>query len=158
MVKPPLRKPAPKKKRMAYHNAEPTADLPPGAPRDAVMREFGRRLQAALVEKGWNQSELARRAAAYMPDGGRFGRDNVSNYVRALVLPNPAQLNALCKALGKQPSEILPMRGVPSVSGKLPEFEMRDVGKGKAWLRINQQVDFDVALQIAGLLRGQGDG
>jgi hypothetical protein len=73
------------------------------------------------------------------------------------VIPGPAHLNALCKTLGRKPADLLPTRGVPSVDAKLPEFEMRDVGGGKAWLRINQQVDFGVALQIAGLLRGQGD-
>jgi transcriptional regulator with XRE-family HTH domain len=156
MVKTPRRKSAPKKKKMNYHNADPAADPPPGAPREVILRDFGRRLQSAIADKGWNQSELARRAAIHMPDG-KFGRDNVSNYVRGSVLPGPAHLEAMAKALGVKQTDILPSRGVPSVDANLPEFEMRNAGAGKAWLRINQQVDFDVALQIAGLLRGQGD-
>ena len=141
-----------------YHNDEaPAHALPAGAPRDAVLRDFGQRLQSLITEKGWNQSELARRAADHMPDG-KFGRDNVSNYVRGLVLPGPAHLHAMAKALGVKQPDLLPARGVPSVDAKMPEFEMRDVGAGKAWLRINQQVDFGVALEIARLLRERGDG
>lgn len=131
----------------------PPGGLPQGAPVEAVKAELAKRLQQAIVEKGWNQSELARRAAIHMPDK-IFGRDNVSNYIRGASLPGPGHLKALARALGKDPLDLLPTRGMPSVEDKVPAFDMRDVGGGQVWLRVNQAVSWDVATQIMGLLKG----
>jgi hypothetical protein len=70
---------------------------------------FARNLQAALVDKGINQSVLAREAARHMPDK-KFGRDLISNYVRARILPSPTHLRALSKVLGKSEEALLPSR------------------------------------------------
>lgn len=127
------------------------------APRDAVKMEFARRLQRAIVEKGWTQSELARRASKFMPkefgnkeEGGMI-RDNISKYIRAKALPSSIHLNALAKALGTKSEELLPSRGVDSNTDAIA-FDMRDIGEGKVWLRINQSVPMTVAIKIATLL------
>ena len=60
--------------------------------------EFARRLQAKRNEKGWTQSELARRMAPLLKDS-RIGRDNISKYVRGKVLPLPPLLEAMSKVL-----------------------------------------------------------
>lgn len=125
-------------------------DLPTGAPADAVKMEFARRLQRAMIERGWNQSELARRASKFAP-GERFIRDNVSKYMRGKVLPGPVHLNALSKALGKRPEDLLPTRGMPA-AGSTPTFEVRDAGDGKMWLRVNQAVSWAVAMKIQRIL------
>jgi transcriptional regulator with XRE-family HTH domain len=75
-------------------------------------REFGRRLQRALNAKGWTQSELARRIARHLPTF-RIGRDNVSKWIRGKVLPLPPALEAMCKVLEIETSDLLPERAAP---------------------------------------------
>jgi transcriptional regulator with XRE-family HTH domain len=137
-----------------YSFQKPKA-LPEGAPRDAVKIEFARRLQAAMVEKGWNQSELARQAAKFTGDG-KFPRDNVSSYCRGLSLPGPNHLHALSQALRKTPTDLVPSRGVPTIEDRLPPLDVRDVGDGMAWLKINQSVPWSTALKIMEMLKGEG--
>jgi transcriptional regulator with XRE-family HTH domain len=111
-------------------------------------------LQRAFTHKGWNQSELARRAAVYVPEGG-MGRDVISTYVRGKSLPGPIHLTAICKALGVEPDDLLPSRGMPSAGADSPPLDMRDIGEGKVWLRINQSVDWSVAVRIINVLKGE---
>ncbi|HWL72127.1 MAG TPA: helix-turn-helix transcriptional regulator [Geminicoccus sp.] len=66
---------------------------------DATKAEFGRRLRGLLAQRGWSQSELARRA--------RIGRDNISGYVRGQNLPGPTILNRIAEALGVDVSELV---------------------------------------------------
>jgi transcriptional regulator with XRE-family HTH domain len=145
----------------AYINPAPAGDVPANAPQDAVKREFAKRVQSAMVEKGWNQSELGRQATKHMPIDPRtrkskeFGRDNISGYIRAMVLPGPVHLTALARALDKAPGDLLPTRGIPSSETKVPAIEARDAGGGKAWLRVNQAVDWDVALQVLKILKAE---
>ncbi len=87
-----------------------------------VYAEFGRRLQARMIQLGWNQSELSRRATAYLPrptkgqvQGYNLGRDRISSYVRGKYLPRPEALEAIAKALQCKPVDLLPPSGVPSV-------------------------------------------
>jgi transcriptional regulator with XRE-family HTH domain len=88
----------------------------------AVYAEFGRRLQARMIQLGWNQSELSRRAEAYLPkpakgqvQGHSLGRDRISSYIRGKYLPRPEGLEAIAKALQREPADLLPPKGVPSV-------------------------------------------
>jgi transcriptional regulator with XRE-family HTH domain len=119
----------------------------------AIKADFGRRLQAALNEKGWNQSELARRVAPLLPRSS-IARDNISKYVRGKVLPSPLALDAICTALGKKPADLLPTRRSAVSSTDNPPLDARDLGDGSVWLKVNQAVDWDTALQIMNLLRG----
>lgn len=133
-------------------------DFDENTPLKVVRREFAKRLQNAMADVGLNQSELARKAASYMPDGA-FGRDLISHYVRGIAMPRDSiRLGALAKALGVEPSELIPRRHFPSVETKnAPPLDVQDVGAGKAWLRVNQRVDWNVALEILQLLKGQED-
>ena len=126
-------------------------------PTDLVRQEFARRLQRAMIEKGWTQSELARRASPFAPDT-RMIRDNVSKYIRGKVLPGPLHLEALCKALGKRPTDLLPARPSGGTSHELPSFDMRDLGNGTAWLRVNQAVSWETALKIATMVKTPSSG
>jgi hypothetical protein len=58
-----------------------------------IRLEFARRLQQKLDERGWSQSDLARRMAPLLPDS-RIGRDNISKYCNAKVLPLSHHLEA----------------------------------------------------------------
>jgi transcriptional regulator with XRE-family HTH domain len=120
---------------------------------DAIKADFGHRLQAALNEKGWNQSELARRVAPLLPRSS-IARDNISKYVRGKVLPSPLALEAISTALGKKPADLLPVRRSAVSSTDNPPLDARDLGDGSVWLKVNQAVDWDTALQIMKLLRG----
>lgn len=99
-----------------FYNGAPEP-LPANATSSMARMEFGRRLQRAMMNKGYSQSELARYAETHL--GKHFGRDSVSQYIRGETLPNPQRLAALAKALGVDPEELLPsrgIRGVPSVT------------------------------------------
>lgn len=138
-------------KRMFYNRG--SSPVSPDAPTDAVKREFAKRLQAMLDRRGWNQAELARRAAFHMPNG-KFGRDNVSNYVRGVVLPTPTHLNAMALALGCDSQDLLPSRAVPSVDAIVPAFEVKQLSASTAWVRINQELPWPIALKIMQLVKG----
>lgn len=139
--------------RRDYVNPAP-GNIPAGAPKDAVKVEFAKRLQNAIIDKGWSQSDLARRASKHMPEGKSIGRDLVSNWIRGLSLPRPHHLKALAKALGMDQKELLPSS--PSVGAAAPSFDIRQIEDGLVWLRINQATDYETALKIMGLLRPDG--
>jgi transcriptional regulator with XRE-family HTH domain len=83
--------------------------------KENIRKEFARRLQNLLNERGWVQAELARRMAPYLKDR-RIGRDNISKYVRGRVLPLPPALEAMAKVFGVESRELLPNgRGAPTV-------------------------------------------
>lgn len=133
--------------RHSYNFGAPS-DNPVVNEPDDIKREFARRLQSARIDKGFNQSELARAAAKHMSDR-KFGRDLIGPYERALKLPSPAHLSAMARALGKTPEWLMPFRGVPgSTKNALISADMKDVGDGDAWIRINEKVPFETALKI----------
>ena len=139
--------------KRAYINPKPTGTLHPNAPADAVKIEFARRLQAAITAKGWRQSDLARHALQQLPKGRAFGRDSVSLYIRGRSLPGPLHLDAMAKALGVKPEDLMPTRGVPSAGENNPALNMQDLGDGHVWLRVNQAVPWDAALEIMNLIK-----
>lgn len=139
---------------LTYHNQEPTGVMSADMPKSAIKKEFARRLQQAMTEKGWNQSELADNAKKYIEDGV-FGRYSVSCYVRGHTLPRPKHLHAMAKALGKKPGELLPTRGVPSADKTDPPLDLKDIGEGQVWLRVNQSCTWPVALEVMKLLKGK---
>lgn len=132
-----------------YVNEPPKKKLPVGATRDAVKIDFARRLQAAMVRKNWNQSDLARRASAKLKDD-KIGRDNISGYIRGIAIPQPSRLKALADVLGVEVQDLLPV--APQAAQKAPPFDIKQLENGNVWLRVNQAVPFDTALQIMALI------
>lgn len=123
--------------------------FPASAPREAVKAEFARRLRTALVQKGWTQSELARAAEKNLKNGQRFGRDTVSQYMHGKSLPGPIFLDAICKALGKAPDDLLPSRGMPTIGEpQSPAVRFDDMSDGTGWLRINKRYSMRTILKI----------
>lgn len=125
---------------------------------DSVKAEFARRLQTAMVARGWNQSELARRATERLPApmpgqkrGHAIGRDLVSHYVRGAMLPGPVNLEALAAALGIRPNDLMPA-GVPAAGVETSPFKMRGLPDGRVYIRISRTVRQDTAMKIMGLL------
>ena len=128
--------------------------IPPDMPPDAIRLAFATNLKRAMIQKGWTQSELARRAAPYAPDK-RMIRDNISKYMRGKVLPGPLHLQALAKALGVSPDDLLPIRPGGAVVDH-PTFSVQQMADGNVWLRINQAVPMVLALKIAAILEEHG--
>lgn len=124
------------------------ASTPAGlAPRHLTKQEFGRRLYALMLEKGWRQSELARRAG--------IQRDSVSVYVRGRSFPTPLNLSKMAKALGVNPEDLLPNTLETAIRDDEPDFEMK-VSPGdttRAWVRLNRMLTLKTAVQIAALVQ-----
>lgn len=142
-----------KRRRRQFHNP---AEPPPQQIVDygalSLKREFARRLQRLMTERGWNQSELARQASYYMPGKKKFRRDNVSNYIRAEQIPGPVRMLALCKTLKVKPEDLIPPGAVQTVDDATPPLEMTSQGQGRVYLRVNQVVSQEIAMQIIALL------
>jgi transcriptional regulator with XRE-family HTH domain len=123
-----------------------TADM---QPRELSKHEFGRKLMALMLDKGWNQSELARRS--------KVGRDAVSTYIRGVSFPEPVNLQKLAVALGLTTEQLLPnvtIRGI--ASDPSPAFEIKQAAGGdpsRVWLRVNRIVSFDQAAAIVAILK-----
>lgn len=116
---------------------------------DPVAVEFGKRLTKAIADKGWTQAIFAREATKRL--GKTLRRDNVSLYTRGIQLPGPVRLSAICRTLGVKESDLL----IPGAAHNpdTPPFAVRPLDGNKAWLQINQEVDFDLALEIAAMIK-----
>jgi transcriptional regulator with XRE-family HTH domain len=123
-----------------------------GAPPVAIRMDFAKRLQDCLNDKGWTQSELAKRMAPLLKES-RIGRDNISKYVRGKVLPLPPALEAMAKVLGVESKDLLPSRVTQGATDELSPLDVRDIGAGRVWLQVNQAVDWDVALDVMKRIR-----
>jgi transcriptional regulator with XRE-family HTH domain len=128
---------------------------------DPTKAEFSRRLEAYRLQKGWNHSELARRATTHLPKPAvgqkrhhQIGRDLIGQYVRGKILPNPVYLEALAKALSVNTSDLLPngsARG-HQPTGDQPAFAMEAVDEGRVAFRLNRTLSLTTALKIANIL------
>lgn len=148
-------------RRSAFINKAPSEHVAYDTSKEVAKAEFARRLNRFMVLKGWNQSELAKEAEKHAPDGVRMGRDKISNYIRGKNLPSPLHLQVLCETLGCTPEDLVPTRGVPEAGENIPVSELPafDVGmtpENMAWLRINQVVEWPIAMQIMQLLKVEG--
>lgn len=105
--------------------------------------EFGRRLKSLMLERGWNQSELARYAD--------MGRDNVSGYINGKYLPNAKHLHKLARALHVDPQTLLPdTEALPLPPHEEEYLEIRDIpGRNECVaLRINKRLPPDIAMKV----------
>lgn len=121
---------------------------------DNTKREFGLRLAGMIRDRGWNQSEAARRAD--------MGRDNISGYVNGRYLPSSKHLNALCQAFGVQPEELIPDRAaVDRILSRAstppqtnPMLSMEQLGDGDQYfLRLQQVLPLETVMKIAALVK-----
>ena len=126
---------------------------PRGASKEAIRREFARRLQNAISDKGWNQSELARRANDAGED--RVARDDISTYIRGVSMPGALKARAIAKALGVPLDELIP--SAKSVDRDNPEFEIRQASEGHVWLRVNKMVTWDQAQRVGEIIHEPDD-
>lgn len=116
------------------------------SPRALTKLEFGRRLHKLILERGWNQSDLARAA--------NIGRDAVSAYVNGRSFPTPLMLDRVCKALDVERDELLPNHVMRAIEDDVPAVSMQVAAghHGKAYLRINRLVSFSTAVKIVEMI------
>lgn len=116
------------------------------APRHLSKQEFGRRLYNAMINKGWNQSELSRQSG--------LQRDSISVYIRGKSLPGPTNLQKLADCLGMKPIELLPNVVESAIDSDNPSFEFKASPNAptKGWLRINRLVRFSTAIAVGKLI------
>jgi len=124
-------------------DGEPGSTLTPKA---LTKEEFGRRLHAEIINRGWNQSEMARQSG--------LRRDAISTYVRGTVLPSPSALQKLANALGVQPTDLLPNAAMSAIESDHSSLSMK-VSSGApntAWLHVNRLVTVETAAQVIQLV------
>lgn len=139
--------------RRAHFAHDPSDERGSPLTPDALSKqEFGRRLQKALNDRSWSQSDLARQVEEVT--GRPMGRDAVSTYINGRSFPTPASLNRLCLALGMTREELFPNALMNAMQDEHPAFEMRAAAgqPGRAWVKVNRMMSFETAADIARLL------
>lgn len=140
-----------------YAGSEPiskedlTWDPANGYPPEHVRIAIGRKIAQLLEEKGWKQSELAKRA--------NIGRDSISLYVRGKTVPTPASLGKIANALGVAPDDIAPLLGQSTVArfeaagDMLSPVALNLLQGGKARLRVDAIVDAEIAIKVVAMVQ-----
>jgi transcriptional regulator with XRE-family HTH domain len=125
-----------------------------------VAGSFKARLYYLRRQRGWTQSELARRVWGSVEDARGYSvakhRDRISIYEHGSATPRRESLDAIAKALGVTVSELAPdlvaaSRGGPAIPGSV---SLVGLPGGQARLTVDAVVSFEVALQVARLLGG----
>lgn len=102
-------------------------------------KEFGQRLRALMIAKGWTPAELARRAG--MP------RNNISTYINGRSFPNDLNLKSLARALGVAPDELLP-GGARRVPADPPREGVTIIDEVTSHLRLDRDMPTERAMRI----------
>lgn len=119
--------------------------------RERAKQEFAKRLRKMMLDRGWSQSELSRRAG--------IGRDSVSCYIRAINLPEGPAIRKLAKALSVEEEDLLPSSINPAmaafgdgVNGE-EDTILKSVGGDQYYLRVGKTMSLDQALRIMEILK-----
>ena len=104
---------------------------------------FAAKLTAALDERGWNQSELARRAG--------LRRDAVSTYCRGSAVPAHESMTKLARVLGWTPPAPV-LKKTKSRSKRVGGFDLQQDGDGFR-LRLDIVTSLEQAVEILALLK-----
>jgi transcriptional regulator with XRE-family HTH domain len=119
---------------------------------DARLEAFARKLNRLLLEKNWNQTDLAREATKFTPKGRTIGRHLISAYCRGASRPTDKNLTVIAQALGVSPEELLP---VSARTEEIPtNFATATTGlNGGTRIVVDAEVPGDTALKILEILR-----
>ena len=135
------------------------------ATHNEVKRQFAERLRAALKRKGWSQARTVEQARRFLDAGERLGPAHLSHYLNARAIPQMSYLRALAQALEVSEQELLsgfpdPLRnGMTITVDDLPPpelhaaTEVRDAENGEAWLKLNERVPWETAIEILRLVK-----
>lgn len=121
---------------------------------------IGQKIHALLLQRGWRQSDLARKVwpGETKIDGRGYpaprGRDRISAYVNDKAVPEPATLKRIAKAFDIDVNELLPEAMSSPHERATPPLDIRVLADApdRCMLRINKLLPLSVALQIAKLV------
>lgn len=121
------------------------------------LETFAHRLHTALLDKGWSQSDLARRVwgeIRYDAEGnpaGPVGRDRISQYCRAKAMPAPGTLKKIAQVLGTTAEELAPNITASTIQREQPALKLEMVAghSDKCLVKINRIMPLRLALKIA---------
>jgi len=120
---------------------------------------FKQRLYQARRDKGWSQSELARRVWGEVEDARGYmvakNRDRISAYESGRAVPERANLDAIATALGMALPELAPdlVLQKPNTLGTSPAgVHIKMVSGGMTHLRVDVVLPTKVALAVAELI------
>lgn len=112
--------------------------------------EFAKRVYKRMMDKGWNQSQLARYSG--------LPRDSISVYVRGRSLPTPQSLQKLSTCLGCAPEDLLSTYAQAAAEIQPTRLELREIHgePDYMWIKLNARFKKETALKIL-MLAGQDD-
>lgn len=120
-------------------------------------RAFPSRLRAIMDARDLNQSDIARMVfGTTTNEKGNVvarNRSQVSRWMQGSTLPDDRSLRKLAEALEIPREELLPKKAPPPDA----TVEMRDLGEGRAHLRVDKVVPLAVAAKIVSMLAGVSD-
>ncbi len=116
--------------------------------REAMKQAFSTRLHRMLMDRGWSQSELARRSG--------LTRDNISVYVTGRGIPSHASMLKLASALNVPVAKLAPEHYVDAGRNGRAPYKLTIDDSGKANLHVDiEGIDADLAIQIIRMLRDE---
>lgn len=126
-----------------------TQNVSPNLTAEQQRTLFATKLENLRADRGWTQTELAKRASQFSEKP--ITRDRISKYSLGHSLPGKPHLSAIAKALGVEQAELLPSRVVRNLtSHPLRATLLED---GMAQLNINMMVPWDLAVKIVAMIR-----
>ena len=99
-------------------------------------------IRRLLLQRGWNQSELARHSGV--------GTDNISRYLKGKYVPNAKHLGKIADALGVMASDLYVEQ--EESDDYAVEFRVLRDDPNHALIRLNQVMPTDIAMQIVTLV------
>ena len=128
---------------------------------------FAQRLWLAIKRSGLTYKETARRAQEHLPPGMRISDVSVWSYAKGRSLPRRmTHIEALSKVLGLDAQDLLateegadrqaaPERPAAAAPPDFtPQIHVEDLGNGRAFLRLQQELPWATALAILRLVKG----
>lgn len=119
---------------------------------------FAENLHRALLERGWSQSELARRVWNEIRQDSKgnnqvVGRDRISAYCRG-TLPEPATLKRIADVLRMTVEDLAPDIAASVVQKENPSVSIQMLAghEDKCLLKINRLVSFSTAIAVGKLI------
>lgn len=134
--------------KVRHHLAPVKSGLAGMEPKELSKLEFSRRLNKLMLDKGWNQSDLARAAGV--------GRDAISTYIRGRSFPEPKSLRKLADALDAKTEDLLPNTVAAALDADTsPMLEIKQAAghPEQVWIRVNRMVTFDQAARIFEIIK-----
>ena len=126
-------------------------------------QEFARRLHKAMLDRGWNQSDLARAAWGESREDSRgyaqpIGKDRVSVYLKGHVLPDSQNLQKLATALEMTVEDLAPAVVTEKPETSTPTGIRPASEPGKFFISIGDPISMKLAAKILLMVEEEKDG